>query len=191
MPSQAQICAALHNALLQNLSPPIANPRRDLVPLLQIHHPDLYTDLQNTQLLDFLSLIDNYDSLNSKLTSHVRKPKPAAFLNYRDFDVAGEYPGHILLYPDAESGNQGGLIYDTATDLVTWATFPPWPSHDEWVTLETVLRKWLEMWEGGKFSVDDDEGMAVRSWVQRDVDEAVEAWDGLLRAIRERMPAEA
>ncbi|KAL8881186.1 MAG: hypothetical protein Q9192_007851 [Flavoplaca navasiana] len=191
MPSQAQTCATLHNALLYNLSPSITNPRRDLISILQFHNPNLYTDLQNTQLLDFLSLIDNYDSPDSKFTSHVRKPNPAAFLNYRDFDVAGEYPGHILLYPDAENGNQGGVIYDMATDLVTWASFPPWPREDEWVTLETVLRKWLELWEVGKFHADEVEGMAVRSWVQRDVDEADEAWDGLLRAISGRMPAEA
>ncbi|KAI4266655.1 MAG: hypothetical protein LQ337_008714, partial [Flavoplaca oasis] len=190
MPSQAQTCATLHNALLHNLSPSIINPRRDLIPLLQTHHPNLYKDLQNTQLLDFLSLIDNYDSPDLRLIPYVRKPNPAAFLNYRDFDIADVYPGHVLLYPDAESGNQGGLIYDTATDLCTWAFFPPWPREDEWVTLETVLNKWTELWECGKFYVDDDGGMAVRSWVQRDVDEAVEAWDGLLRAIRERMPAE-
>ncbi|KAL9636444.1 MAG: hypothetical protein Q9204_002262 [Flavoplaca sp. TL-2023a] len=189
MPSQAQTCATLHNALLHNLSPSITNPRRDLIPILQFHNPKLYTDLQNTQLLDFLSLIDNYDSPDSKFTPHVRKPNPAAFLNYREFDVAGEYPGHVLLYPDAESGSQGGLIYDTATDLCTWAFFPPWPRAEEWVPLERVLRKWLELWESGKFYADEVEGMAVRSWVQRDVNEAVEAWEGLMDAIAQRMPA--
>ena len=189
MPSQAQTCATLHNAVLHRLSRSITNPRRDLIPILQSHNPNLYADLRSTQLLDFLSLIDNNDSPDSKFTPYVRKPNPAVFLSYRDFDLAGDYPAHILLYPDAESGNQGGLIYDTATDLCTWAAFPPWPSYDEWVTLETVLRKWLELWEVGKFFVDEVEGMAIRSWVQRDVDEAVEAWEGLMDAIAQKMPA--
>ncbi|KAL8887508.1 MAG: hypothetical protein Q9215_004930 [Flavoplaca cf. flavocitrina] len=189
MPSQVQTCATLHNALLHNLSPPIASPRRDLPFLLQTQNPDLYTELQGTQLLEFLSLIDNYDAPDTKFTPHVRKPDPAAFLNYRDFDIAGEYPGHVLLYPDAESGNQGGLIYDTATDFCTWAVFPPWPRAEEWVPLEMVLGKWLELWEKGKFYVDDEEGLAVRSWVQSDVDEALEAWEGLMDAIAQRLPA--
>ena len=105
--SSAQICADLHNAIVQHLTRPERGTRKDHVSILQTQHPALYSTLQGSQLLEFLSLIDNYDGTNNMncLTPHVRKPDPSFFLLYRAFEVGDEYPEHILLYPDANSTN--------------------------------------------------------------------------------------
>lgn len=191
--TSAQLCVDLHNRLVRRLPHPVAASqiRRDLVTTLQAQEPDLYNDLQGTALLQFLSGIDNYDSEDGRyqFTPQVRKPDPSSFLSYRMFDVAGEYPAHVLLYPDAESGNSGGIIYDPTTDLATWAFFPPWPRPSEWVPLSDILTKWMEQWDSGKFFWDAEIGsLAVHSWVSQDVDEAVEAWTALLNAITTRLP---
>ncbi len=188
--TSTQICANLHNSLVQRLPHPmlVQQISRDLVPRLQTQQPDLYNDLEGTRILEFLSLIDNYDAVDTRLTPQVRKSDPKVFLDYRDFNVGNEYRDHILLYPNAESGNSGGVIYDTATDGATWAIFPPWPRADEWVPLEVILSRWVEQWDSGKFYWDDEIGsLAVRSWVPKDVDDAVKAWDGLMGAISARL----
>ncbi|KAL8917543.1 MAG: hypothetical protein Q9172_005799, partial [Xanthocarpia lactea] len=190
--SSAQLCANLHNSLVQRLPHPISvqQTSRDLVPRLQTQQPDLYNDLEGTRILEYLLLIDNYDAIDTRLTPQVRKPDPTNFLDYRDFDFGNEYSDHILLYPDAGSGNSSGIIYDNATDLPTWAFFPPWPRADEWVPLEVILSRWIEQWDSGKFFWNDEIGsLAIRSWVPKDVDDAVKAWDGLMDAISARMPA--
>ena len=75
------LCADLHNSLVRRLPYPIIQPRRDLVTTLQDQHPGLYLDLLGTQLLNFLSLIDNYDIPDSPfpyLTPQVLKPRTSA-----------------------------------------------------------------------------------------------------------------
>ena len=190
-PSCARICADLHNAIVRQLARPEYGTRRDYISILETQQPALYSTLQGTQLLEFLSLIDNYDGPNNSayLTPKVRKPEPACFLWYREFDVGDHYPEHILLYPDAESGNNGGIIYDLATDLATWAYFPPWPREDEWSPLAEILSKWLESCDVGRFYVDEASRYPdIRPWVPRDVEAALESWTALTNAIAVRLP---
>ena len=190
-PSSARVCADLHNTIVRHFLGPERETRRDYVSILQTQQPALYSTLQGTRLLEFLSLIDNYDAANNRasLTPHVHKPEPECFLNYREFDVGDNYPEHILLYPDANSGNEGGIIYDLATDLATWAFFPPWPRADEWSPLAEILSKWLESWEVGRFYFNEEiQDLAVRPWVPRDVEEALKSWNALTDAIAARLP---
>ncbi|KAL8736925.1 MAG: hypothetical protein Q9181_002190 [Wetmoreana brouardii] len=176
----AQTCADLHNSLIRRIAGSKPETKQDLVSILQAQQAALYSKLQGTQLLEFLSLIGNYDSTNNDthFTPQVLKPDPRQFLFYGGFDVGEQYPEHIHLYPDAESSNNGGIIYDPATDLATWAFFPPWPEPDDWITLSEILNEWLQSWDTCKFFMD--EGMrapAVRSWVPRDVEDALGAWE--------------
>lgn len=190
-PSSAQICADLHNAIIRQLPGPVRGIRRNYISILQAQQPALYSTLEGSQFLEFLSLIDNYDGTNNRayLTPKVLKPEPAWFLSYREFDVGDHYPEHILLYPDAESGNNGGIIYDLATDLATWAFFPHWPRADEWGPLADILSKWLESWEVGRFYFDEEtQGLATRPWVPRDVEEALKSWTALTNTIAARLP---
>ncbi|KAL9606634.1 MAG: hypothetical protein Q9179_000220 [Wetmoreana sp. 5 TL-2023] len=187
----AQTCADLHNILLRRIAGPKPETRRDLVSILQTQQAALYSKLQGTLLLEFLSLIDNYDGINNDthFTPQVLKPDPRQFLFYRGFDVGERYPEHVLLYPDAESSNNGGIIYDPVTDHATWAFFPPWPEADDWVTLSEIRNRWLQSWDSGKFFMDEGtRAPAVRSWVPRDVEDALGAWSALLNAIAARLP---
>ncbi|KAL8951479.1 MAG: hypothetical protein Q9222_002556, partial [Ikaeria aurantiellina] len=190
--SSAQSCADLHNSLVRRIPGPELTTRRDIVDILEAQQPALYTSLQNTQLLDFLSLSDNYDGANNDphFTPQVLKPDPTRFLAYREYDVDSKYPEHILLYPDAESSNNGGIIYNPATNLATWAFFPPWPTADEWSPLSEILQTWLDKWETGEFHFDDEiQSLAVRSWVEKDVEDALNAWKALITAIAARLPS--
>ncbi|KAI4255272.1 MAG: hypothetical protein L6R42_006816 [Xanthoria sp. 1 TBL-2021] len=144
MTSTAQQCADIHNTLVSRVPCPIFYLRRNLVTILQTQQRDTYNDLQGTQLVEFLSLSDEYNGVDTNLMPQVRKPDPAYFLDYRDSDDTDEYLDLLLLYPDPESDNSGDVIYDTATDLATWVFFPPWPRVNEWVPLEAILSKWIE-----------------------------------------------
>ncbi|KAL8688562.1 MAG: hypothetical protein Q9218_005560 [Villophora microphyllina] len=160
-PSNVQACADLHNALIQRISGITSGHQRDLVTILQTQHPEIYAEVQGTELVTFLSLIDNP-------TPGPVNPTP--------------------LTPFCEEN--GGVIYDLATDLATWAFFPPWPAPEDWVPLEYILTQWLDCWERGQFFRDQGTAGVVRlrGWVERDVEEAVEAWDALIHAIVTRLP---
>lgn len=194
-PSYAQICADLHNRIVRHIPGIQASIRRDLVANLRTQNLELFTELQGTQLLEFLSLIDNYDPTSNSsnfenLTPHVRKPDPKAFLWYRENDLDEQNPDQILLYGDAESSHEGGVMYDAATDLAAWFYFPEWPRPDEWVPLPIILSKWLELWENGKFHFDEGAPtLDIRSWVPQDLEDALCAWEALINAIIARLPA--
>ncbi|KAL8644097.1 MAG: hypothetical protein Q9226_007936 [Calogaya cf. arnoldii] len=106
----------------------ITSIRRDITSILQTTQPDLYTDLLGTQLFDFLNLIDNYDTSDSShpLTPQVLKPIPACFLAYQEYDFDQEDPDIILLYPGYDRPDEG-ILYNTTTDLATWASFTSLP----------------------------------------------------------------
>ena len=73
------MCANLHNAIVQHLVRPERGTRKDYVSILPTQHPELFSMLQGSQLLEFLSLIDNYDGTNNMncLSPHVRKLDPS------------------------------------------------------------------------------------------------------------------
>lgn len=195
--SDPQLCASLHDALvhrLPNLIQPPGSPT--LATLLQQNNPALFAALHGSNLLAFLSLSTDFSPDPNLaggipyLTPQVLKPDPAQFLAYRDLDIENLYPAHILLYPDPESSSGGGIIYDPNTDLATWGYLTPWPRAEDWVPLEGILRQWLHLWDTGKYVHDSDTScLAIRGWVARDVDNALEAWDALLDAIASRLPS--
>ncbi|KAL9594263.1 MAG: hypothetical protein Q9219_007126 [cf. Caloplaca sp. 3 TL-2023] len=190
-PSPAQECANLHNSLIERLPGQEPHRRRDYINILQTQHPALYSSLQGTELLGFLSLIDNYEAPgnDTRLTPLVRKPTPACFLNLRESDPDNRYPGLIPLHPDAESSNEGGIAYDLATNLATWAFFPPWPRPEDWVPLCDILRTWLHLGNTDKFHFDEEiQDLAIRSWVPHDLEDALESWNVLIQTIATRLP---
>ncbi|KAI4158066.1 MAG: hypothetical protein LQ342_007796 [Letrouitia transgressa] len=194
--SDPQLCASLHNALIHHLPNLIQLPQSPtLATILQQNNPALFTALHGSNLLAFLSLATDFSPDPDLaggipyLTPQALKPDPARFLAYRDLDIENLYPAHILLYPDPESSSGGGIIYDPNTNLATWGFLTPWPRAEEWVPLEVILRQWLHLWDSGKYVHDPDTGsLAIRGWVVRDVDDALEAWDALLDAIASRLP---
>ncbi|KAL9607542.1 MAG: hypothetical protein Q9167_007555, partial [Letrouitia subvulpina] len=194
--SNPQLCASLHDALIHRLPNLIQPPESPTIAtLLQQNNPALFTALHGSNLMVFLSLVTDFSPDPDLaggipyLTPQVLKPDPARFLAYRDLDIENLYPAHILLYPDPESSSGGGIIYDPKTDLATWGFLTPWPRAEDWAPLEAILRQWLHLWETGKYIHDPDTGaLAVRGWVARDVDDALEAWDALLDAIASHLP---
>ncbi|KFY27608.1 hypothetical protein V493_03396 [Pseudogymnoascus sp. VKM F-4281 (FW-2241)] len=92
----------------------------------------------------------------------------------------------ILLYSHAQSSTSGGLFLDTNEQVANWLDLPGsfWPGNG--IPLSEVLRRWVCMWEVGKFYLLGTGEFGVRSWIDKEVDQAVEAWERLVVVIEAR-----
>ncbi|KAL2754186.1 hypothetical protein ACRALDRAFT_2028657 [Sodiomyces alcalophilus JCM 7366] len=195
-------CAELHNQLLAKAISHIpgitaAEVRRDVIARLLDVAPE-WADMDapdEVPIYRFLSLLDSYRPLEVPLTPEFRQPMPSYFWNdlYRDMDTRDL----ILLYPDNTDSPvmDGGLYLNLDTNLVHWGrvNIGPLPPDDAWVPLELALTKALDMWDSGKFHwgpspFNSEDTLSTRPWAERDLDEAVVAWEDLLAAIQDRLP---
>ncbi|ROT38878.1 hypothetical protein SODALDRAFT_332316 [Sodiomyces alkalinus F11] len=195
-------CAELHNQLLAKAIAHIPGAaeevvRGDVITRLLDVAPE-WADMDapdEVPIYRFLSLLDSYRPLEVRLTPEFWQPVPAYFWNdlYQDLDSRDL----ILLYPDNTNTPimDGGLFLNLDTNLVHWGrvNVHPLPPDESWVPLELALTKALDMWECGKFHCgpspfSSEDTLSTRPWTERDLEDAVSAWDELLTAIRDRLP---
>lgn len=210
-------CATLHNEILQRAmmqsthNPGEGGVRRDLITRMRERVPSVaswiidtereidMSDVEDEQqriTYRFFSQLDSFHPDSLPLTADFRQPDPlsmslsgSAFCDMEDRDI-------ILLYPDdlSDAYMDGGLYFELDSFYATtWrldiSKLPPSDSAS-WVPLEVVLTKMLEMWDVGKFQRDAPlSTVGFVPWVAQDLQDALEAWDDLLAAIEERMPA--
>jgi hypothetical protein len=188
-------CADLHNRLLQNavVNDPSAVVERNLIARFLEAAPEFaeIPNLESLPLYRFFSLLDTTSLPHGRigpLTPEIYQPDPAAFWS----DAFSYEPGVILLYGqnNADSPMDGGLFLDLQTCKVVWHWSPgPFPASEKWVSLETVLQVQLDKWESGKFYWDaGTQSLAIKRWIERDITDALSAWDRLLSTIEAKMP---
>lgn len=152
----------------------------------------------------FFSRIDTYHSADRylsdvPLSGELKQPDPKWFY-HRRLEDSDDERHIILLYGDnvLHEPMDGGLFLDLDTWMVTWARLQgakDIPEDQEaWVPLELALRKGLDMWDRGKYywdmdPADRDSRLLLRSWTNRDLNDAVQTWETLLEAINSRLPS--
>ena len=188
-------CASLHNQLLQFAvqATPSLRPIRDVLgayPTDDSLRARLTPDVQT-----FLSSIDSWpvQGEETALTSFCQPPSPRSFFQYKPWPQISPYEDElILLYQDVSQTleNEGGLFLDQEREVACWIDpslgFPP---EDSWVPLADVLRRWLQMWDTGKIKPNLD--LSLQPSGQWEMQQSLKAWDELVNAIEERMPAAA
>ncbi|KAG4433073.1 hypothetical protein IFR05_011439 [Cadophora sp. M221] len=184
-------CASIHNQLVKRAVQ--ANPSlkacRDA---LRTHSEDdplrgrLSPDVQS-----FLSAIDFWpvEAESTALTPFCQPPNSRSFFQYKSWPQFSPYEDElIVLYQDVSltMENEGGLFFDQVREVACWIDpslgFPP---EDSWFPLAEILRRWLLMWDVGKIKPD----FTMQAWGQWELQESLKAWDVLVAAIEERMPA--
>ncbi|KAK0672638.1 hypothetical protein QBC41DRAFT_313077 [Cercophora samala] len=114
-----------------------------------------------------------------------------------DFEEALEQEGRclVLLLPGNEDFSGAppydeGLVLDVDTLEATWRHgmdgLPEYPSAS-WIPLHVVLEKELEKWERGEYYFDEErKAIDQRGWTEIGLQETVQAWEGLLKAIEDK-----
>ncbi|KAK7710160.1 hypothetical protein SLS64_003235 [Diaporthe eres] len=191
-------CADLHNKLLQKAieNSPAATTETNLLERLLEASLQLsqIPGLQDMPVYRFLSLLKTTPASpqhgRGALTPQMYQPDPALFWS-ETFSVHAR-PELILLYGQNNAGSpmDGGLFLNVQTGKAVWHWAPgPFPADEQWVSLEDVLRNALAKWDSGKYFWDATQGsIGVRSWVQKDLSEALAAWERLLCGIEARLP---
>lgn len=194
-------CAALHNQLLHKITQniPSVTLHQTLVKEFLNVASDLafIPSLTETCLHCFLALcVTTYTGQAShgelSLTSQVSQSDVYEFSS--EF-LQTDHPFMILLYPAHVGPGRGrdldaGLLLDTSTFRAHWHYLP---SHlepaEHWVPLDSVLRRWLALWDRGKYYWDDGlKYPRVHPWVESDLAESLFAWDELLDCIAGKLP---
>jgi hypothetical protein len=188
-------CASLHNQLVQRAvqAKPSLQPMRDVLSAYQTDdslRARLTPDVQT-----FLSSIDSWPVQGevTALTSFCQPPRPRSFFQYKSWPQISPYEDElILLYQDVSltMENDGGLFFDQEREVACWIDpslgFPP---EDSWLPLADILTRWLQMWDAGKIKPNLD--LSLQSSGEWEMQQSLQAWDELVKAIEERMPAAA
>lgn len=206
-----QLCASLHNKLVQNackadprLLPKVQRGLFSLSPGLILDDSDPRQQIApaeirerlGSELNEFLDFIDVYpQDTRQPFTPICVMPH----LPYRwQFAERCSNDGHscenaILLYQNngwRDVDTTGGLFFDPHTQLARWFDMDlneDTGNQDDWIPLDVVLSRWINLWETGRFISLGD----VAEWIESDVDAAVNAWNGLLDAVESRCGREA
>ncbi|KFZ25479.1 hypothetical protein V502_00038 [Pseudogymnoascus sp. VKM F-4520 (FW-2644)] len=204
------LCASLHNQIIEHaclVQPSLRRLVRRNV--LTIPHSEIQDrnyepshaiteselpDILGIALTDFLEKIDVFEFPEGDYHSHPMTPysSPPILPNlwsFADHILAKrgqDQSNLILLYSHAQSSTSGGLFLDTNEQVANWLDLPGsfWPGNG--IPLSEVLRRWLCMWEVGKFYLLGTGEFGVRSWIDKEVDQAVEAWERLVVVIEAR-----
>lgn len=183
-------CADLHNQLLRRAieNNPNVVVERTLVQRFLDVAPE-FSSIPNLEALPlhrFFSLLDTTPLPRGRigvLTPEMYQPDPMAFWS----EAFGDESSIILLYGqnNANSPMDGGIFLDLRTCKAVWHWSPgPFPPADRWVSLETALQVQLDKWESGKFYWNSTQAaVAISRWTQKDLADALSAWDDLLSAI--------
>ncbi|KAF3068384.1 hypothetical protein GL218_08392 [Daldinia childiae] len=189
-------CADLHNRLLAKSIEhlPARRTERNLVARFLDAAPEFaeIPSLPELPLYRFLALLDTTPIFPGRvvdmLTPYMYQPDPTIFWS----EPFEDEPSFILLYAQnsGDAPMDGGVFLDIVSYKAVWherdfLTFPP---ADQWLPLEVLLQRSLDAWETGKFYWDVGQAsMAIRSWTQNDVEEALVAWNRLLSSIELRI----
>lgn len=185
-------CASIHNQLIQRAV--AANPSlRPSRATLMISDDEPLRGRLSPDLQSFLSAIDTWPvrDESTALTPFCQPPSIRSFFQYKSWPQFAPYQDElILLYQDVSLTmvDGGGLFFDQEREMACWIDpslgVPP---EDSWFPLAEILRRWLMMWNAGKIKPDLD--FEMQAWGQWELQESLKAWEGLVAAIEERMPA--
>lgn len=189
-----QRCANIHNRLLQHaaVNNPSAVIERNLISKFLEVAPEFaeIPHLESLPLYSFFSLLDTTSLPHGQvapLTPEIYEPDPTAFWS----EGFSHEPGIILLYGqnNGDSPMDGGLFLDLQTCKAVWHwNSGPFPAPEKWVLLETALQYQLDKWESGKYYWDAvTKSLATKRWIERDITNALAAWDSLLLTIEAKM----
>lgn len=158
-------------------------------------------NLEEVPIYRFLRLCDTYTGPEGRDTLPFT-PQASQLVAYDFFSevLEADTPFIILLYPsNVGPGHRrdvdAGLLLDPFTFRVHWHYIPTSGNNrlqpgDYWEPLDRVLRRWLAIWDSGKYYWDDGlQYPMVRPWIERYLTESLTAWDRLLSCISERLPA--
>ncbi|KAH7329442.1 hypothetical protein B0I35DRAFT_474047 [Stachybotrys elegans] len=207
-------CAELHNALLartyestlhatrffeRNMISRINHEIPSVVPWLFQVSEEAPNPL-DLPIHRFFSNINTYHPpghsySDSPLSGGLKQPEPRRF--YHSFPKDSNQERRIiLLYPGnvQKEAENGGLFLDLDTYMAIWARLE-WEQdipHDSraWLPLQLALELNLVLWDRGKYYWNGGH-LDIRSWTQRDLGDALHAWETLIQAIHNRLPAES
>ncbi|KAF2124689.1 hypothetical protein P153DRAFT_434934 [Dothidotthia symphoricarpi CBS 119687] len=186
-------CASLHNQLVQRAvqANPSLQPSRDVLRLQSEDDPLIFRLSAHVRM--FLTIINSWpvEADFTALTPFCQPPSSRSFFQYKAWPQFSAYEDElILLYQDVSvtMENEGGLFFDQEREVACWIDpslgFPP---EDSWFPLAEILRRWLLMWDAGKIKSDRD--LSMQEWGEWELQQSLNAWDELITAIEERMPA--
>jgi len=196
-------CAELHNLLIayaleanSDLAPHVTRNVFNLPEAPTTHPDDPNTPIRNylsADLILFLESIDAWNPSSSPFANVVPfaiPPNLQRFWDFADHIPEAQYQNAILLYGDADSSNTGGLFFDMDTKFVYWQLIPgfEWPKPEDWISLESVLNRWLYMWEVGKVQKLETGLIGLPQWCDWELERDLKAWDSHLQAIEAKMP---
>ncbi|KAK6957137.1 hypothetical protein Daesc_002422 [Daldinia eschscholtzii] len=189
-------CADLHNRLLAKSIEhiPVRQTERNLIARFLEAAPEFadIPSLPDLPLYRFLALLDttpvSLGRVVDVLTPNIYQPDPTIFWS----EPFEDEPSFVLLYGQHNSNPpiDGGIFLDIVSYKAVWheRDFLYFPPIDQWLPLETILRKLLDAWETGKFYWESSQAsVAIRGWTQADLEEALTAWCQLLSSIELRV----
>ncbi|KAK4671771.1 hypothetical protein QC764_608580 [Podospora pseudoanserina] len=176
--------STLHPAFFSNMEDPHSHPFHILLSQLQTSSP-----FQRDAILSPFFIQPEPDLLVPSEAYHS--------LFQIDFEEALEQQGRCLLLflPGnmdftGEPPYDEGLVLDADTLEATWRHgmdgLPEYPG-PSWIPLHVVLEKEREKWERGEYYFDEEQmKVEQRGWTEIGLDETVQAWEGLLKAIEDK-----
>ncbi|KAF5350890.1 hypothetical protein D9758_010537 [Tetrapyrgos nigripes] len=207
----ATACAELHNQIVNIVVNAPHQPKNVLKKFFDAFEDEeqKMRERLSTPLIDFLSQIyvpvlspEEKPWIWIDFTPLLTMPHPSILWSFEDWELGNEY---VLLYADAGDESTGGIFFDMETNLISMVTLPDQFMEDcLWHYPEVALRRYLELFELGKFRLPTNEtGVAASDALNlrfeptqisiQLVDEfsvtaALDTYDALLEAIAQRIP---